>query len=57
MVNLSHAQVEIELNWYIYSKRKNNKTIQKLTRPKVYRCDIRSAAITAMGFEDSDSNI
>ena len=25
------------------------------TRPKVYRCDIRSAAITAMGFEDSDS--
>ena len=26
-----------------------------LTRPKVYRCDSRSAAITAMGFEDSDS--
>ena len=25
------------------------------TRPKVYRCDSRSAAITAMGFEDSDS--
>ena len=25
------------------------------TRPKVYRCDTRSAAITAMDFEDSDS--
>ena len=26
-----------------------------ITRPKVYRCDRRSVAITAMGFEDSDS--
>ena len=31
------------------------KEVPRLTRPKVYRCDSRSAAITAMGFEDSDS--